>query len=120
MSKIYKFEDINAWQKARQLVSLTYKHCKSGEFKNDYPLRDQIIRSGISIMANIAEGFARRSSKEFSNFLNIAHASVAEHQSHLYVALDLKYLKQEEFTELYNRSEEISRMLQGFSSYLRS
>ena len=70
-------------------------------------------------MANIAEGFGRHSDKEFANFLNIAHASAYEVQSHLYVALDLKYLTQEKFKQLYNLLNEISRMIHAFAKHLR-
>lgn len=70
-------------------------------------------------MANIAEGFGRKSDKEFANFLNYTHGSVAETQSHLYVALDLKYLGQEQFETIYSMLDETSRILMGFSKHLR-
>lgn len=120
MSKIRRFEDIKAWQKARELVKEVYRVCRVESFKRDYSLIDQIRRASISIMANIAEGFARRTSKEFINFLGMAHASAAEMQSHLYVALDQSYITGEKFQKLYSEAEEISRMIQGFSKYLRS
>jgi four helix bundle protein len=62
-------------------------------------------------MANIAEGFGRRTNKDFANFLVIAHGSAAETQSHLYVALDLKYISDEIFQDLYQLLDEISRIL---------
>ena len=71
-------------------------------------------------MANIAEGFGRRSKKEFANFLNMAHGSAAELQCHLYVALDQNYIKRKEFEELYERVEEVSKMIQGFMNYLNN
>ena len=70
-------------------------------------------------MANIAEGFGRRSDKEFANFLNVAHASTAETQSHLYVALDLGYLREDQFESLYSLLEEISRMIMSLEKHLR-
>jgi len=91
----------------------------SGTFSRDFGLRDQIRRASVSIMANIAEGFGRRSDKEFANFLNIAYASSAECQSHLYVALDLEYLPQSEFEDLYSRFSEISKITIGLSHHLR-
>lgn len=90
MATITRFEDILGWQKARQVTSAIYEVTGQGVFSKDFGLRDQIRRSSVSIMANIAEGFGRKSDKEFANFLNYAHGSVAETQSHLYVALDLK------------------------------
>jgi len=70
-------------------------------------------------MANIAEGFGRRSDKEFANFLNMAHGSVSEVQSHLYVALDLAYINQMSFTELNGLLGEVSRMSLVLAQHLR-
>ncbi|MGB7207276.1 MAG: four helix bundle protein [Pyrinomonadaceae bacterium] len=89
MAGFRKFEDIVAWQKAREPNRLIYKITTEGNFSKDFDLRSQIRRASTSIMANIAEGFGRRSDNEFANFLNIAHASTYEVQSHLYIALDL-------------------------------
>ncbi len=85
MATFKRFEDIQAWQKARQVTRLIYQLSAEGHFAKDYGLRDQIQRASVSIMANIAEGFGRRSDKEFANFLNIAHGSASEVQSHLYI-----------------------------------
>lgn len=120
MSKIERFEDIEAWQKARELTKQIYKITKETMFSKDFGLKDQIRRSAVSIMANISEGFARRTHKEFVNFLSIAHASVAEVQSHLYVAFDQEYILEKEFKRLYSCADEVSRMIQGFISYLRN
>lgn len=114
-----RFEDILAWQKSRQVTKLIYEITSEGNFAKDFGLRDQIRRSSVSIMANIAEGFGRRSDKEFSNFLNIAHGSVAETQSHLYGALDLNYLNRENFDKSYLLLDEISKMVMSLTQYLR-
>ena len=91
--KIRSFEDIVAWQKARELVKIIYKMTNDLEdFRKDFGLKDQIRRASVSSMSNISEGFARNSDKEFANFLNIARGSVAEVQCQLYVALDLSYI----------------------------
>jgi len=119
MATINRFEDIIGWQKARQLNTSVYAITAQGAFAKDFGLRDQIRRSSVSIMANIAEGFGRKSDKEFANFLNYAHGSAAETQSHLYVALDLKYLSQEQFDTLYRMLDETSRIVMGFSKHLR-
>ncbi|NQT62395.1 MAG: four helix bundle protein [Candidatus Marinimicrobia bacterium] len=119
MSTLNKFEDILAWKKARTLVSKLYSISNSGTFKRDFSLKDQTRRCGISIMANIAEGFGRKSKKEFAYFLNIAHGSASELQSHLYIALDLGYIEQDNFEDLYLECEEISKMVLGFQNYLR-
>ena len=119
MASFKRFEDILAWQKARQATKMIYQITAEGNFAKDFGLRDQIRRSSVSIMANIAEGFGRRSDKEFSNFLNIAHGSIAETQSHLYVALDLNYIRQADFNKLYNLFDEDSRMIMSLTQHLK-
>ena len=118
MSKIERFEDIQAWKKARELNKEIYDTTQNSCFAKDFSLRDQIRKASVSIMANIAEGFGRRSKKEFINFLNIAHGSAAEIQCHLYVALDQKYIGQETFLAIYDKVDEVSKMTQGFIKYL--
>jgi four helix bundle protein len=120
MATFKRFEDILAWQKAREVTKLVYKITSKGPFSKDFALRDQLRRASVSIMANIAEGFGRRSDKEFANFLNIAHGSAAECQSHLYVALDLGYLATQDFEVLFKAFDECSRMTIGLSHHLRS
>ena len=113
-------EDIEAWKKARLLVRDIYKLCNPQNYQKDYNLIDQTRKSAVSIMSNIAEGFARRTSKEFINFLTIAHASAAEVQSHLYIAFDQKYISPTEFSALYRNTDEVSKMIQGFINYLKT
>jgi four helix bundle protein len=120
VAKIERFEDIQAWLRARSLTNNIYDITKKASFSKDYQLRDQIRRASISIMANIAEGFGGKSKKEFANFLNMAHGSSAEVQSHLYVSLDQNYINQDEFVVLHAEVDEVSRMIQGFMNYLNS
>src|SRR6267142_6913668 len=100
MPTFKRIEDIQACQKARQVTKIIYELTGNGMFARDFGLRNQIQRASVSIMANIAEGFGRRSDKEFANFLNMAHGSGSEVQSHLYVALDLNYISKPSFAEL--------------------
>ena len=120
MGKIKGFEDIQAWQKARELTKLIYRITKNNQFSRDFDLRNQIRRAVVSMMSNIAEGFARRTNKEFISFLTISHGSAAEAQSHLYVALDQEYITEKEFLDIYSKIDEVSRMIQGFSNYLKN
>jgi four helix bundle protein len=119
MATFKRFEDILAWQKARETTSLVYRITSRGMFAKDFGLRDQLRKASVSIMANIAEGFGRRSDKEFSNFLNIAHGSTAECQSHLYVALDAGYIEKPEFDQLYAAYAQCSKMIIGLIHHLR-
>ncbi len=118
MPTFKRFEDILAWQKAREVTKLVYSVTKTGDFAKDFGLRDQIRRSCVSIMANIAEGFARRSDKDFANFLNMARSSAAEVQSHLYVAVDQEYIENANFEVIYNKLEETSRMIYALAQHL--
>lgn len=120
MAGFKKFEEIQAWQKARAATKRVYERTSDGKFAKDFGLRDQIRRSSVSIMANIAEGQGRHSDKEFANFLNIAHGSVAETQSHLYIAFDLGYLDQDGFSELYGLLTEVAKMTMGLMKHLRN
>lgn len=108
--KITKFEDIVSWQKAKELTLITYSQFKDNK---DYSFRDQIQRAVISIMNNIAEGYERQSNKEFRNFLYIAKGSCGEFRSMLYVALDLKYISEKNFSQTYTIATDISKLLSG-------
>lgn len=119
MAGFRRFEDILVWQKARAAVRLIYQISARGNFSRDFDLRSQIRRAAISIMANIAEGFGRHSDREFANFINIAHGSATEIQSHLYVALDLGYIERPHFDEPYQLMDEICRMLHVLGTKLR-
>lgn len=120
MAKFSKFEEIQAWQKAKDVTLQIYELTNEEKFGRDFGLKDQIRRASVSIMANIAEGHGRRTNSEFANFLNIARGSVAEVQSHLHIALGLNYINQKQFEELYQTLTEISRMLLSLAQYLRS
>ena len=116
--KITRFEEMKSWQEARKLTKLVCELTMKGPFARDFGLRDQIRRACVSIMANIAEGFNRRTTREFANFLSIALASASETKSHLYVALDLGYIDQSTFDELYEETSSISKLITGFMQYL--
>lgn len=114
MSKIEKFEDLLCWQKARVIVREIYRLTNvNAEFKKDYSFKDQVRRAAISVMLNIAEGFGRRTHKDFRQFLFIAHGSLDEVKSALYVASDLNYLNKKEFEDLYQRCDEDCRVISG-------
>jgi four helix bundle protein len=119
MATIRRFEEIQAWQKARELVREIYQISVEGRLSRDFGLRDQICRAAVSAMSNIAEGFTRNSNKEFAHFLDIAQASATEVQSLLYVALDAGYINKGEFERLYNLGGETILLIGSFASYLR-
>jgi four helix bundle protein len=118
MATIERFEDIQAWQKAREVASSIYKLCKQGELAKDFGLKDQIRRSAVSVQSNIAEGFGREGNKEFIYFLRIAKGSSCEFRSQLDNLLDADYIEEPIFKDLYSRSEETERLIGGFINYL--
>ena len=120
MPKLTRFEDLTCWQEARKIVKDIYKICRINEFRKDFGLADQAKRASVSIMANIAEGFSRRSNKEFIQFLFISMSSAAEVQNHLYVALDQKYIDQDQFNEIYEQINKTAMLISGLIRYLRT
>ena len=118
--KLTRFEDLDCWQEARKLVSKVYTVTKDDQFKKDLRLSGQIQAASASIMANIAEGFIRRSNKEFNQFLYIAMSSAAEVQSHLYIALDQGYIDKKQFGAIYDQAKKTARIISGLIKYLRT
>jgi four helix bundle protein len=119
MGKIERFEDIDAWKKARELTKINYEVTSQGKIANDFSLKDQLRRASVSIMANIAEGFEREGNKEFRQFLAQAKGSVGEVKSLLYVALDAGLASLEQFQQIMAVADETSRLLAGFLRYLK-
>ena len=120
MAVFKTFEEINAWQNARELVKDVYAMTGSGDFSKDYGLKDQIQRASVSICSNIAEGFERRGNKEFINFLWIAKGSAAEVCSQLYNARDLGYITDKGFKVMYDSAKQIGGMLFNLITTLSS
>jgi len=113
-----RFEDILAWQLSREVVREIYRLTNESGLKKDFALRDQITRSSVSVMSNIAEGYERVSNKEFVQFLNIARGSNSEVKSQLYVMLDVGYIDEISFNELYNKCTRISKILLGLIKHI--
>ena len=110
------FEDIIAWQKAKEMTLLIYTYLKN---LKDFSFRDQICRASVSIMNNIAEGFERKSDNEFKHFLYIAKGSCGEVRSMLHLAVELGFITKEEYNNLKNLSNEISKMISGLIKSLK-
>lgn len=119
MNTFKTYQDIEAWQKARELTNKVYLLTKQSEFHKDYALTDQLHRACISVMSNIAEGFERDRTKEFIQFLLYAKGSTGEITTQLIIALDQKYIDDNQFKELSDLANEIGKMLGGLVAYLQ-
>lgn len=118
MATIKRFEDIEAWQKAKILAKEVYKISLETELGKDYRFRDQVNAACGSTMDNIAEGFERGGKLELINFLTISKGSNAEVKSQLYRMRDRKCIDENKFNELYKLADEIGSMLGGWINYL--
>jgi four helix bundle protein len=106
--KVQCFEDLFIWQRAVVFAKEIYAVTEKKGLNNDFGLKCQLRNATVSISANIAEGFERRSRKEYLNFLNIAKGSAGEVRSLLYVALEVGYLDQVEFDDLRSKARFLS------------
>ena len=120
MPTVKSFEDLPVWQDARKFTNKIYNLTNKFPKEELYGLTSQIRRATVSIMANIAEGFDRRSDKELTNFLSIARASSSEVQNDLYIAIDLNYISQVEFNQLYQEAKKIAKQINGLMNYLKN
>ena len=116
MARVERFEDLFAWQNARVLTRKIYMITRRGAFAKDFGLRNQIQRAAVSVMSNIAEGFDRSSSADYHRFLVMAKASCAEVRSQLYIALDIGYITQKEFSELMQLTVETGKITGGLAA----
>lgn len=120
MATFKRFEDIIAWQKARELCKIINSFTKKELFSRDFKLVNQIKGSSGSAMDNIAEGFERDGNKEFGQFLSISKGSVGETSSQLYRALDNELISEKEFQKAYNIADEVGKLTGSLMNHLKS
>ncbi|MBX9579605.1 MAG: four helix bundle protein [Gemmataceae bacterium] len=120
MATVHRFEELTAFKKARELNRRVYRVTRDGPLAKDYGLCDQLRRSSVSVMSNIAEGFERGGRKEFIQFLSTAKGSAGELRGQLIAAYDAPFLDQATFDELYALAEEVGRVIAGLMKYLQS
>jgi four helix bundle protein len=118
--KIERFEDIEAWQLARELTRKIYDLTKKPKFARDFGLKRQVQEASGSSMHNIAEGFDSETNPEFIRFLRYAKRSCTEVQSELYVELDQQYITDAEFQDVYDHAGRTRAAIRGFIKYLIS
>jgi len=118
--KLTRFEELECWQEARNFTNMVYEAIRGSKtFQTDYRLRDQITGAAISVMNNIAEGWASQSNPEFIKFLTYSRRSCAEAQTCFYIALDQKYVTQGTFQKNYDQALKVTQIIDGLLRYLR-
>jgi four helix bundle protein len=118
MAIIERFEDLEVWKIAFECANLIYDVTSVAKFSQDYVLRDQIRRAGVSIFSNIAEGFERDGNREFANFLTIAKGSCGEARAQTIFAFHRNYISEDEFNSLSGKLIQTNKQISGFRSYL--
>ena len=111
MAKIESHRDLIVWQKGLDLVVLVYGVSARFPAAERYRLIDQLSRSIVSVPANIAEGHARSTAKDFANFLAIARGSLAEAETYIELAVRLRYITSAEAQPVFGLIDEVGRML---------
>ena len=120
MASAKRFEDLEVWQKAKELTNLIYRFSSSGSFSRDFGLRDQMRRASVSIMSNIAEGFESQTQALFIQYLWRAKGSAGELRAQLYIAFEQDYLAEAEFISAFSLAEICSKQLARFIQYLET
>jgi four helix bundle protein len=120
MAKIEKFEDLEIWNKSREICIDIETLFETTNLGKRFSMKDQMDRSSGSIMDNIAEGFERNGNREFVNFLSFSKGSCGELKSQLYRALDKNLISQSEFDNLSFKIELVKNKIGAFMKYLNS
>jgi four helix bundle protein len=113
------YRELIAWQKARALVSEIYKSTETFPSRELYGLTSQIRRAAVSVPSNIADGQARHSQKEFKHFLSHARGSLAEVETQIILAQDLKFLSEGEGKRLLELTSELGRILNALIAAIK-
>mgnify|MGYP001067713658 CR=1 FL=1 len=114
-----KFRNIVAWQKADDLVVFIYELTETFPKSEIYGLTSQIRRTAVSVAANIAEGSARTSLKDYIHFLSIAKSSLVEVEYYLHLSYRLGYLDSDNYNRMTQIQEETAKVLYGLIQYVQ-
>ncbi|MBL7854857.1 MAG: four helix bundle protein [Cyclobacteriaceae bacterium] len=116
MAATQKFEELIVWQRAHQFVLLVYRNTAGFPKDELYGLTSQFRRAAISIAANIAEGYVKRTKPEKIRFLNISQGSVEECRYYIILSRDLKYTTDDALGSLL---EEVSKLLNSYTRAIK-
>lgn len=120
MATITKIEDFQAWVRARELNEMVHQVVLLDSFKQLLTLKFQMQKTSRSVMANLAEGFARKGNAEFINFISIAMGSLSELKSDVYSSFDQKLISDKCYTELIELIDLVGKLSNGMSRRLRN
>lgn len=108
---MHNYKELNVWKRGIKLTTEIYKVSKLFPSEERFGLTSQIRRSAVSVPSNVAEGAGRRTDGEFVNFLGIAHGSICELETQLYVAFELGYIEEQKFIDVTSELTEIQKIL---------
>lgn len=114
-----EYNKLEVWVEARKLTNLIYELSKVFPKEEIYGLTNQMRRCAVSIPSNIAEGCGRQTAKDTINFLHISRGSLYELETQCYVALDQKYIDENNFNIVFNQMQSCKKLLNGFINYYR-
>lgn len=115
---MFNFEKLEAWQKAIDFADRIYNATESFPKDERFGLTNQLRRAAVSVSSNLAEGSSRSSHDDYARFVEIASGSLFEVVSQSHLARRRSFLSADAFREIYQQSEELSRMLSGLRKYL--
>ena len=114
-----EYNKLEVWVEARKLTNLIYDLSKVFPKEEVYGLTNQMRRCAVSIPSNIAEGCGRQTAKDTINFLHISRGSLYELETQCYVALDQKYIDENNFNIVFNQLQSCKKLLNGFINYYK-
>ena len=118
--QIAKFEDLQCWQHARLLVAEIFTLTSETRLAEEYTVKNQLCRAALSVMSNIAEGFARSYRGDFIRLLDYAQSSTQEVKSLLYGVIDLDLAPKRKVKDIQTKCDEVRRLTMGLLKHVRS
>ena len=115
---MFRFEKLDVWQKAVEYAGRVYEVTRKFSDDERYGLISQMRRAAVSVSSNLAEGSARNSDRDFARFVEIAYGSLMETISQAQIAKIQHFIQDDSFNELYQRADQLARMLSGLRSTL--
>ena len=114
-----EYTKLEVWIESRKLANLIYDVSKQFPKEELFALTNQLRRSAISVPSNIAEGIGRQTTKDTINFLHISRGSLYELETQCYIAIDQKYMKEDNFEMILNQIQTCKKLLNGFINYYK-